>query len=1048
MRSKDKEITTGLYEQLINSIIQIKLAQLDKNNYFIEKDKIDEAEGEVLLANYLTKIVEQVLSDQDSLEDQVNIVNQIMNLLGKYTQEIPIDNYKIPPEVELLLAVFQKNNPLDKIQVNRPITPLSESSLFTGSKQEPTLLSEIKKEILSSDQVDILMSFIKWTGVRGFIDALEAFTNKDGRKLRIISTCYTGATDSRAIEYLSKLPNTEVKISYDTEITRLHAKAYMFHRKSGFSTAYIGSSNISRAAMSSGLEWNMKVTSQESPHILDKFKGTFETYWNDKTYELYDYEKDKLKLQKALKKEIKPDEAKEFYFFDIRPYVFQQEILDQLETERVVYHSYRNLIVAATGTGKTVVSAFDYKRFCENNPRQKNRLLFVAHREEILKQSLNTFRSILRNANFGDLMVGEYEPDQMEYLFTSIQSANSKGLIRTLPKNYYDYIIVDETHHGKAPSYGDLLTYFQPKILLGLTATPERMDGKNILEYFDDHIAAEIRLPEAIDRKLLCPFQYFGISDNVDLSNVQWRNGGYDVNELDVLFTNNNQRADSIVRSVKEYVTNPLDTRGLGFCVTKAHAQFMARYFNSRGIPSEALTSDSPDEIRSSVQQRLLNREINFIFSVDLYNEGVDIPEIDTVLFLRPTQSITVFLQQLGRGLRHSENKDCLTVLDFIGQAHSKYNYEEKYRALLGRTKRSVEWEVESEFPHLPAGCFIKLERIAAKYVLNNIKEHLITNQNKLVIKIKSFHEESGLELTLSNFLHYYNLSLPDIYTKSTWTDLCYKAGLYEKPLEYPELINPQSSLKRIIHINSPIYLEFLLSIFKGKFDLNEDLLSPEEHQMAMMFYYAFWQKTADNLRIKSLSDSFFQIKKYPSLLKEIIDILDYKYKNIRNLPKKIELPNPSALELHGLYIRDEILASYGNCTLYNSPSSREGILYVNDKNVDLLFVTLNKSEKDYSPSTLYRDYAISDKRFHWQSQSTTSDCCPTALRYFSPENPNHRILLFVREYKKENNITSPYYYLGPVKYLSHEGSSPINIVWELEHPMPAHIVRVSEKLE
>ena len=705
----------GLYEQVINNALESELSEIPEARK--STAPIDTAEASKVLAQYLTEVVQKGLDNvQDNgggIEAQIELANQIVSTIQTTTKEADFAALGVDQRAEQLLALLRESAPClaagrTAKDIERPETSLAQSSLFTGAIHEPQMYTELKKEIVSADRIDMLVSFIKWSGLRLLMDELRQFT-QNGGELRIITTSYMGATDVKAIEELRQLPNTKIKVSYDTKRTRLHAKTYVFYRDTGFTTAYVGSSNLSNAAISSGLEWNVKVTKKDLPKTIDKIAATFESYWNASEFEYYD-EGQRERLTRALKAEkYSETDHSGIYTLDILPYSYQQEILDKLEAERTVRGHNRNLVVAATGTGKTVISALDYKRFCKQHPGQPCRLLFVAHREEILKQSLYTFRAVLKDANFGELLVGNYKADSIDHLFISIQTFNSQDFTAKTGADFYDYIVVDEFHHAAAPTYQKMLEYYQPQILLGLTATPERMDGKSILDYFGGRIAAEIRLPEAIDRKLLCPFQYFGVTDTADLSSLKWRTGGYDKAELSNLYTFSGmvaqRRADLVVNSILKYVTDIDEVKGLGFCVSIEHARFMANYFNTHGIPSMALTGDSSDEERSTAKQRLVSGEIRFIFVVDIYNEGVDIPEVNTVLFLRPTESLTVFLQQLGRGLRLAENKECLTVLDFIGQANKKYNFEEKFAALLSNTTHSVSREIKEGFVSAPKGC-------------------------------------------------------------------------------------------------------------------------------------------------------------------------------------------------------------------------------------------------------------------------------------------------------------------------------------------------------
>ncbi|SHN57187.1 Helicase conserved C-terminal domain-containing protein [Butyrivibrio hungatei DSM 14810] len=1043
----------GLYEQVINNLVQKELStQQDDLKY---TEKIDSAEASGILSRYLTEVIKKSLdsvSEQDELGAKVDLVNKVVELLSKETQQSDLQELAVDEKAEQLLALLSESDPMYKIgkrkakDVVRPETSVAQSSLFTGAVHEPQMYLELKKEMETADRIDMLVSFIKWSGLRLLIEELRKFTDRGGR-LRIITTSYMGATDIKAVDELRKLQNTEVRISYDTKRTRLHAKAYIFYRNTSFTTAYIGSSNMSNVAMSSGLEWNIKATAKDMGATIKKIEATFESYWNSTTFEEYT-ENSYGKLKHALKAEkYSSDGDKYQYIVDVNPYPYQQQILDRISAEREIHGRYKNLIVAATGTGKTVIAALDYRRFCKENPNQKNRILFVAHREEILKQSLATFRAVLKNPNFGELFVGNNKPESLDNLFVSIQTVASQKLYVILEEDYYDYIVVDEFHHAAAPTYQGLLSKFTPKVLLGLTATPERMDGKSILDYFDGHVAAEIRLPEAIERKLLCPFQYFGVSDETDLSNVRWGRGGYDKTELSNLYSLNREvavkRSNHIINSIHKYVTDMDSLHGLGFCVSVEHAKFMAEQFNEKGIPSIALTADSSEQERNTAKSRLVNGEFIFIFVVDLYNEGVDIPEVDTVLFLRPTESLTIFLQQLGRGLRLAEGKECLTVLDFIGQANKKYNFEEKFAALLSNTEHSVQYEMKKGFVALPKGCYIQLEKKASDIILNNIKKSF-GDRMGLISRIESFTEDSGQELTLANFIKYYRLKLSTIYSKYSFTRLCADARVIEnfnEPLE--EVVT--KAFSKIIAIDSRRWIKFLLKVLPSLETVDIGSMSPLEKRMLQMFYVTIWNETAENWEDDKVKNNLAELAKCKLLLKEIIDILEIKYDDLDIIDKSVDVGFECPLDLYCTYTRDQILVAMD----FMKPNTvREGCKWLPEKNIDIFFVTLNKSDKDYSPTTMYEDYSINSELFHWQSQSTTSDTSPTGQRYINHVSGGSKILLFVREFKKDSVGTAPYSFLGTANYLSHIGSRPMNVIWRMDNPIPAKYLKKTNKLD
>ncbi len=1047
-------LTSGLYEQVINTALSRELSEISDECKCIAP--INEAEASKVLAQYLADVIEKgldnLLEKHRSVSKQIALANQIVTLIQNVTKEADFAALSVDQQAEQLLALLREQDPRlaagkTATALPRPETSIAQSSLFTGAIHEPQMYTELKKEIVSADRIDMLVSFIKWSGLRLLMDELREFT-QNGGELRIITTSYMGATDVKAIEELRKLSNTRIKVSYDTKRTRLHAKTYVFYRNTGFTTAYVGSSNLSNAAISSGLEWNVKVTRRDLPETIDKIAATFESYWNSSEFEYYS-ENQKERLARALQAEKYFDANNaEVYTMDIAPYSYQQEILDKLEAERTVRGYTRNLVVAATGTGKTVISALDYKRFCKQHPGKPCRLLFVAHREEILRQSLYTFRAVLKDANFGELFVGSYHPDGIDYLFLSIQTFNSQDFTAKTASDFYDYIVVDEFHHAAAPTYQKLLTYYHPKILLGLTATPERMDGKSVLPYFDHRIAAEIRLPEAIDRKLLCPFQYFGVTDTVDLNTLKWSAGGYDKNELSNLYTLSgaiaNHRADLVVSSLLKYVTDVDEVKGLGFCVSIEHAEFMCRYFNDHGIPSIFLTGKSSDEERKSAKGRLVHGEIRFIFVVDIYNEGVDIPEVNTVLFLRPTESLTIFLQQLGRGLRLAEGKECLTVLDFIGQANKRYRFEEKFAALLSNTTRSVSREIKDGFISVPKGCYIQLEKKAAKYILENIRASY-SNTAGLVSRVASFTEDSGLELTLANFLDYYHMEPKVLYKFSSFSRICVRADViqdFSEPLE--ETLT--RAFPRLAIMDSRRWIYFLLDLLPRLDNVDFATLGELEQRMLQMFYVTVWGESAENWSCDEVLDNLYALSDGPVLLRELLDLLRYRYEQIDFIDEPVQLGFACPLDLHCTYTRDQLLVALD----FLKPGTvREGIKWLSEKQLDVFFVTLNKADKDYSPTTMYNDYFINERLFHWQSQSTTAADSPTGQRYIHHRERGSKVLLFVREFKTDRMTggTEAYTFLGTANYVKHEGSKPMNIIWKLDRPIPAKFLKKTNKL-
>jgi superfamily II DNA or RNA helicase len=1039
----------GIYEQLITQLIA---SRIDRERFFVGERELNSSEASTWLSRFLSHIleyaIESVPASDDRLQQQIALSNQLLLWLKTQIQDKDfIEDNLLASQGKVLTALYELENPVSvdlKNYINDifPLTGLSQSELFCGSNAGLSLESELKREILSADKIYWLVSFIKWAGIRIFRKELEEFT-ANGRELKIITTSYMGATDAKAVEFLASLPNTQVKLSYNTERERLHAKSYLFLRNTGFHTGYIGSSNLSHSALTNGLEWNLKITSQEIPHVIQKSLSTFETYWASDDFELFSGDaSSREKLKKALSQQCGDYEASPTHFFDISPFPHQSEILEQLAVERSIHQRFRNLVVAATGTGKTLISAFDFGRFIKEKPQAK--FLYAAHREEILKQARAAYRGVLRNGAFGELWVGGHTPGHYRQLFISIQTLNNQLAQLNLTADYYDYIVIDEVHHIAASSYRALLEHFSPSILLGLTATPERHDGGDILADFGGVIAAEIRLPEAINRRHLCPFQYFGIDDDTDLRTIPWSRGRYDIAQLTNFYTHNQVRFNKILLSMQEIIADLSKMKALAFCVSKEHAEYMAKQLLLKGVNSDVLTSDNSHE-RQQKQQAIRSGSINVLCVVDIFNEGVDIPEVDTLLFLRPTESLTIFLQQLGRGLRLAEGKECCTVLDFVGNSRPEYDFANKFRALVGKSNRAISDEIKQGFPHAPLGCRIELSKRTQEMVLSNIRQASLTLK-RLVAMIRQYPQHSSLPLTLSNFLTLNpHVDLNELYKRGSWSQLVQQAKdeINENtPDENLLKMLKKAINNRILTCDDHAYLNFLKQLCQTNFATEET-----STRYSLMCHYDFWQKTGPECGFDSIEQSLEKLNSC-QVKAELLDVLNWQLAQTKHEQPTMQALPEVSLRLHARYAREQILVAFGAITFERQPPALEGLFVLKDLNIELMFVTLNKNEQQFSPTTMYHDYAINEHLFHWQSQNSARPDRGRGLDYIQHLKIGKRLFLFVREQTKdEYGRTMGFVNYGEVEYVSHMGSQPMSITWRLKEPMPHFMWQQAAKL-
>ena len=1021
------DLPPGLYERLITASLKSQLLRFDPARTRIQQGPMDSAEAHAVLARHIGDAVNRALRElpaQDRTAKQREITNELLTLLSQ-ADEVVADPPQLLQSIQAVTGI-----PANDAPIIGPLVPLSDSDLLVNARGEPALAHALAHEIPSADSIDLLCAFVRWHGLRVLEDQLVAHC-RSGRPLRIITTVYTGSTERKALDWLVNL-GAHVMVSYDTQSTRLHAKAWMFRRATGYSTAYIGSSNLSKSALIDGVEWNVRLSQVNSPDILEKFDATFENYWQGPEYEAYEPGRDGERFDKAIAADRAETLDAPLMFLDVEPWQHQKEILEKLAVERERHHRYKNLVVAATGTGKTIVAALEFKRLRASmgDPR----LLFVAHRQEILKQSLGAFRQVLRDGSFGELYVDGHRPDEWRHVFASIQSLAQVDVDRLDPAAF-DIVIVDEFHHAAAPTYRKVLDRLRPKVLLGLTATPERTDAGDILHYFDGHIAAELRLWDALERGLLCPFQYFGLHDNSDLSHVGWSRKGYDVGELENIYTADDARVRLVLAQLEAKHRDVRSMRALGFCVSIAHAEFMARKFSEAGLPSRAVSAETDTNTRGDAIADLRAGRIRALFAVDLFNEGVDLPEVETLLFLRPTESALVFMQQLGRGLRRNESKDCVTVLDFIGQANRKFRFDLRYRAVTGGTRSEVEKQIELGFPFLPAGCSMQLDKVASKIVLENLKSAIPSARPAMVRELRTLmasdrfrHQPPGL----SQFLQETGLDVADVYKNGCWSQLLRLAGA-QMPQVGPQEDLIASALGRMLHIDDPIRLKGYRRWLAWAPDqpVDENL-----GRIVASLVATIWQQKMP----ASLAEALTLIQAHPALLAELGELLDLLEENAAHLTYPLDGPIP--LSVHARHSLIDVFSAIGRITPGEFYQHREGVYFDEATNTDLFFVTLKKSEREYSKSTLYKDYAISPTLFHWESQSTTTVASRTGQRYIHHRDHGGQILLFVRQQKRLDGQTMPYTLLGPAEYVSHQHERPIQFTLRLQRPMPADFFR------
>ena len=1027
----------GLHERLL------ELGEdLESSQYFSKLSKVSNLEDKKRLTLlYLESKIAELVYRVDSGES----LQELLRDISAVTSGIPLSDENGDLN-ELRWMTKNKSQDEERLEAFRPITPLNEQALFTNAKGEPRIDREMENELATSDSVDVLVSFIKISGLRLLEKQLIKLRDREV-PVRLITTTYMGATEKKAIDRLVNELGVRVRIDLKPDSNRLHAKAWLFHRKTGYSTAIIGSSNLSQSALTYGTEWNVRLSQVKGPELLDKFKVSFETYWESSNYLEYTTEALGEALEESLANQNSkyPSDHILLSQLEVSARPHQIRMLEELQVARDVFGHSRNLVVAATGTGKTVLAALDYRRLMKaGEPRPT--LLFVAHRKEILQQALSTFRQVLGDPEFGELYVDGQKPKEWLHVFASIQSLKGEAF-SNMGKGHFQHLIVDEFHHAEAISYKKLFVDLDPAQVVGLTATPERTDGVDIIwrEYFGGRIASELRLWEAMSQDLLAPFHYFGIGEDLDYSNLPWVGGRYEASGLSSLITSNTIRNRRVLKELNSKLSDVGTMKALVFCVSVEHANQVAHDFSAAGIKTKSVTASTDN--RNLIIQELRTGLIQAITTVDVFNEGVDIPEVDTIVLLRPTESPVVFIQQIGRGLRRFPGKEHVLVLDFIGAHRAEYRVDKKYEALAGKSRAEIIDNLVNGFPFLPSGNAIQLDKLSQEHILDLIKRQVKPNWKNLVTEVKSY----GLT-NLHAYLGASGRELFEIYRAGdrdkNWTAIVIEAGLLDSELRIGEDVLLKK-VHRLLHIDDVYRLDQFQNLLVG--DYREwQFQSENQRRWTSMFFWNLFEdgKNPSTGKIwSSIDDAIVELRKSNAFVSEVKHLFEVLRFRLKAMGDKFELDSMEhPLVAHATYTRYELLGALGfariegNSIYEDGPkksleNAKEGVYFITEAKLDLLLVTLQKSET-LRPSIQYHDYAVSPLLFHWESQSKTSIESPTGQRYINQKPGVSEVLIAVREKSSGVSGTIHFKLLGPADYVKHEGSKPIAIWWKLRIPM------------
>lgn len=926
----------------------------------------------------------------------------------------------------------------------------SDNKLIVNS-DKGNLLYELQKSLDECEKFYFSVAFINYSGIQLLLDKFKELEEK-GIKGKIITSTYLNFTDPKALEKIKSFNNIDLKVFITNKEIGFHTKAYIFENKDNYKII-IGSSNITQSALKSNVEWNTQVISKKDDYFVQDVIKEYEKLWNCTEIVDDDFLKRYASFIKELKKVEKTRKEKFINFKPIAPNNMQSRAMENLDRLRQ-YGEDRALVIAATGTGKTYMSAFDVKNF---NP---DKILFIVHREEILRKAKVTYEKLINdNKKSMGLYTGNTKEKNVDYLFSTIQTISKH--FNEFQEDYFDYIIIDEAHHAASPSYQKLLEYFKPKFILGMTATPERSDSENIFELFNNNVALEVRLHDALEDELVIPFHYFGITDidGVDLSDVNIDNIAEITKRLKV-----NERVDFIIEKMRFYGHDGDKCKCIGFCAGVEHAQYMSEEFNKMGISSVCLTGENSVDERDEYIKKLESDtdELQVIFTVDIFNEGVDIPSINTVLMLRPTNSPIVFIQQLGRGLRKHESKSFLTVLDFIGNHRKTFLIAIALNGARYYDKDSLMVAVAMGFSNLPGCTHIQMDKISQERILEQIDGENFNAMKYLkeeYFEFKKMNQGRRPELLL-DYLKYDGSPDPIKFISKEKTYIGFVAKV-EKDEKLKNLLEDEIFYKAMKQLSSNLPLKRIYECSIIKYLLGNEKISFNSARDEILKYIEYVDDDSVKHALECLNQNyydkgqkrsgikFFEYKnellyrneKFKYLLenstfkKYIEDIINYgliRYeKEFKG--KYYGVPHFKLYEQYQM-IDAALLSNYRKIH-----SSFRGSGLIANENEYFLFVDLHK-EEDIKESINYKDKFIDRKYFQWQTPNSTATTSERGKNIIFNEDRNINLHLFVRKYKEIDGKVEPYIYIGKGNTVEYHGEKPITVKLDLEHEVPVKL--------